>query len=695
MKKRLISALLCAVMLLSAMPFASAASDLDGHWAKRFVTYLDQENVINPSKTTGKYEPDREMTRAEFMRYVNRAFHFTEKATISYVDVPTGAWYYDTICIAKKYGYINGTGNDRMDPEGKVTREQAAVIIGRLFKADPGTVAPSALPFTDRNTVAGWAAGYVKAAVDKGILTGYKDGSFRPRRVVTRGEVAKILYHYLGTSLSRQGKAYTGTDLKQDTANVTISESCTLSNATIKGDLYLTEGLGADAVTLTNVNVEGTLIVSGGTVTLTNTSSDHMIVSSPMGRLLQVTVTGASNIQQAEVCTAAALYEKGLIGENSAGFDDVLVKGKGRVSLTLDAAVDELVLAGEATVSTTAGATVYRLEAQQPASITGYGEVYQADIKTGGVSFASSVSVLGHTLADGLTATIGGKTVSGSSMAGVSPAVIEVDLDDLPALGAGVEVYMPAGVSVVSASCGGQTLANTTDHVRTNAGIRLLPAFLGSLGQGEHALTLMLSDGGRADLTIRVSSASAPQQVVQRATFDRYHRSAGFKDLVLRLDGVTTLADIDGVVLGLTHLPYAFDATARSVVVRRSELARLRAGTYTISIDCADGTHCAVDLTVTDSTPAGVHAVVAVYDTFAPTEVSIDLPLGGAAVRSVSVSSNGNVQELQAGSAYRVGTQSLTLTKDTLEHFRHRGSCTAFDVTLTDGTVCTLVVDYI
>ena len=44
---------------------------------------LDQEGVINPSATTGKYEPDRDMTRAEFMRYVNRAFHFTEKASIS------------------------------------------------------------------------------------------------------------------------------------------------------------------------------------------------------------------------------------------------------------------------------------------------------------------------------------------------------------------------------------------------------------------------------------------------------------------------------------------------------------------------------------------------------------------------------------------------------------------------------------
>ena len=218
MRKRLLSALLAFAAVMTMIPAAFAASDLDGHWAKPFIEYLDQEGVINPSATTGKYEPDRDMTRAEFMRYINRAFHFTERAAISYTDVPTNAWYYETIQIAEKYGYINGTGNNRMDPEGKVTREQAATVIGRLFKADPGDISPSDLPFSDRDQVSDWAAGYIEAAVDKGFITGYSDNTFRPQRVVTRGEVAKILYNYMGTSLSTAGRAYTGADLKTDTS---------------------------------------------------------------------------------------------------------------------------------------------------------------------------------------------------------------------------------------------------------------------------------------------------------------------------------------------------------------------------------------------------------------------------------------------------------------------------------------------
>lgn len=296
MKKRLLSAFLCAAMLATMIP-AAFASDLDGHWSKNFIEYLDDEGIINPSATTGKYEPERKVTRAEFMRYVNRAFHFTEKASISYSDVQSNSWYYDTVRIAEKYGYINGTGNGRMSPEGYVTREQAAVILGRLYKADPGNVKPANLSFKDKAKVAAWSAGYVKAAVDKGIITGYKDNTFKPAKVITRAELAKILYYYLGTSLSTAGKAYTGSNLKSDTANVTISESCTLSDATIDGDLYLTEGLASDAVQLNDVYVKGTIIVAGGTVTMTNTMSDHIVVSSPMGRLLQVTAAGAARFR--------------------------------------------------------------------------------------------------------------------------------------------------------------------------------------------------------------------------------------------------------------------------------------------------------------------------------------------------------------------------------------------------------------
>ena len=692
MRKRLLSALLAAAMLMTMVPAAFAASDLDGHWAQPFIEYLDQEGVINPSATTGKYEPDRDMTRAEFMRYINRAFHFTETASISYTDVPSNAWYYETVQIAARYGYINGTGDNQMDPEGRVTREQAAVIIGRLYKADPGNVSPSDLSFTDNASVSDWAAGYIEAAVDKGFITGYSDGSFQPQRVVTRGEVAKILYYYMGTALSTAGKAYTGADLKTDTTNVTISESCTLSDATIEGDLYITEGLGSDAVTLTNVTVEGSVIVSGGTVTMMNTASDHVIVSSPMGRLLQVTATGAAHIGQTDVQTAAALSESGLTGTEGQGFSDVTVAGDGRVSLTLDAVIDSLTLAGESTVSTTETTSIYSMQVQKPASVTGYGAVYQADIQVDGVSFASSITVSGYTLPEGVSATIGGETVSASSEAGIEPAHIDVDLDHTAALGAGVELTVPAGMSVSSVTCGGAILSADEDYVRTATGIRVQAAYLQALTAGNHTLVVTLSDGRRCNVSVTVTAAA--QDDVQAASFDRYYQSDGFEDVSIRLDGVKTEDDITDVVLGMTRMDYGFDSAAHTLVLRRGELAGLRAGTYTVTVDLKDGSCRTVNLTVTDSAPEGVQTYVAEYDTFAPVEPRISLP-EGKTVRSVTAEKNGAAQTLAEGTDYTVTEHTLTLTKAGAEQFRQSGKLAAFTITLSDDSVCTLVVDYL
>ncbi|MCI7125501.1 MAG: S-layer homology domain-containing protein [Agathobaculum sp.] len=691
MKKRMVSAWLCVVMLVSMMPAALAASDIDNHWAQKFIRYLDDEGVINPSATTGKYEPDREMTRAEFMRYINRAFHFTEKAAINYTDVKSSAWYYETVQIATKYGYINGVGNNKMEPEGKITREQAAVVIGRLFKADVGDISPSDLPFTDKKEISNWSAGYIKAAADKGFLAGYADGSFQPGRVVTRGEVAKILYYYMGTALSTAGKAYTGADLKSDTTNVTISENCTLSDATIEGDLYLTEGLGANAVTLTNVKVNGSIIVSGGTVAMVNTISDHMILSSPMGRLLQTTATGETAIAQTDVASMATMYEKGLTGE---GYTAITVNGDKRVSLTLDAAVTELDLVSEATVSTAASTDIYHLTTRRPASITGYGSIYQADIQDGGVSFASSVAVIGYTLADGVRATIGGQTVSASSKAGVSPSNIEVDRSDLSALGTGVMLSLPSGKTVSSVQRGGTTLSPSTDYVAAPRGIQVLPAFLGSLGIGKHTLVLSLSDGTTTTVMVTVSDSSA-QKNASPLSFDRYYKANDFKDMAVKLEGVNAAGDILDVVLGMSQLDFSFDSARRALVLRRGLLAQLRQGVYTITVDLKNGEQRLIELTVTDSTPSGQTIYIAEYDTYAPSEPAFPLPLDQLTVKSVSAIQNNEEYALNAGVDFEIGARSLTLKKSTLEKYRISKSYIEFHVTMSDDSVCILVVDYV
>ena len=691
MKKRWLSVLLCAAMLVSMIPAALAASDIDTHWAKKYITYLDQEGVINPSAKTGLYTPDAKITRAEFMRYINRAFHFEETTAISYSDVKTTAWYYDTVRIAKKYGYISGVGGGKMDPDGKITREQAAVIIGRLFKADPGSVKPSDLSFTDKAQISTWSAGYIKAAQTHGIIAGYNDGSFRPQQTISRAEVAKILYAYMGSSLSSAGKAYSGTDLKSDTANVTISENCTLSDAIIEGDLYLTEGLGSDAVTLNNVTVKGTIILSGGTVTMSSVTCENMIVSSPMGRLLHVTATGATNISNTEVRSAATLYEKVLTGD---GFSEITVDGSDRVSLTLDAAVDKLTLASEATISTTAGTNVYHLIADKAASITGYGSVYQADVNAAGVSFASSVTVSGYKIADGISATIGGQAVSGTTAASISPTRIDVDLNDLSAYDTGAAISLPTGAKTTMLMLDGAIMTAGTDYETSATGVTLKKAWIASLTRGNHTVIITMDDGSKASITVAVTNSAAAATTAD-ATFDRYYKSSGFQDVSVKLNGVEKSTDIRDVVLGLSRIEYGFDMSTKSLILRRGLLAQLREGTYTVTVDLENNKQIAVNLAVTDSSPDGVAAYVSEYDTYSPAPVSFSIAQVQNGVKAITATKNGTAATLAAGTDYTLTNSTLTLTKTGLENFRRSGSYVEFTVTMTDGSTCLLVIDYV
>ena len=99
------------------------------------------------------------------------------------------------------------------------------------------------------------------------------------------------------------------------------------------------------------------------------------------------------------------------------GFENVTVCGGNKVSLTVDADLLKLTVNAPATVTTTAAAKVYHLRANRAATVTGYGSVYQADVRTDGVSFTKDVALGGYTLASGVSVSVAGENRTASSTA--------------------------------------------------------------------------------------------------------------------------------------------------------------------------------------------------------------------------------------------------------------------------------------
>jgi hypothetical protein len=132
--------------------------------------------------------PDSNMTRAEAATImVNLSGEELGEYENVFSDVSNELWYAKFIAQATAMGFISGFDDGNFRPEDTVTREQFATMISRLIKLAPleGTAFEDVEPGR-------WSAGYIKAVYEKGIVSGYDDGTFRPENSITRAEAVRM-----------------------------------------------------------------------------------------------------------------------------------------------------------------------------------------------------------------------------------------------------------------------------------------------------------------------------------------------------------------------------------------------------------------------------------------------------------------------------------------------------------------------
>ena len=110
-----------------------------------------------------------------------------------YVDVAADAWYEDAVDYVTRKGLMNGTGDNTFSPNQSTTRGMVVTVLWRM-EGEPYALGNS---FTDVAAGA-YYADAVEWASDNGIVTGYGNGAFGPNNVVTREQLVSILYRYAG-----------------------------------------------------------------------------------------------------------------------------------------------------------------------------------------------------------------------------------------------------------------------------------------------------------------------------------------------------------------------------------------------------------------------------------------------------------------------------------------------------------------
>jgi len=189
----LLCALLLGLLVPSAAAAAKGFSDVPAsHWAADSINRAVKLGIFQGESST-RFGLGHQMNRAAFTVVLCRFFGWEmvrpEQGTYTDVQDPR-AWYYSAVETAYANGAVTRQ-TEKFRPNDAITREEMAVMLVRALGY--GTIAGLAqelpMPFRDVNA----NVGYISMAYELGIISGTSATAFSPDRTATREQAAVML----------------------------------------------------------------------------------------------------------------------------------------------------------------------------------------------------------------------------------------------------------------------------------------------------------------------------------------------------------------------------------------------------------------------------------------------------------------------------------------------------------------------
>ncbi|MBQ3427171.1 MAG: S-layer homology domain-containing protein [Clostridia bacterium] len=182
----------------------------DGHWAKDNIDRVVAKGWFNGYED-GTFHPNDSITRAEamtvFVKFLGLQLKTVENS--SYYDVKITDWYCPYIERGKLLfpKITTYDGQTPFQPNMPITREDTvyALVTALRYTDDTLFADQSALNmFKDKNSISELIKPYMVVAVQKGLVSGYDDGTIGAQDPLTRAEFATLLYRatYIGFGTS-------------------------------------------------------------------------------------------------------------------------------------------------------------------------------------------------------------------------------------------------------------------------------------------------------------------------------------------------------------------------------------------------------------------------------------------------------------------------------------------------------------
>jgi len=175
---------LVAIFAASALSMTVLGANTPSLWAVEQVNAAIAENLVPPSLQSNYTQA---ITRAEFCALavaLYEAFRGEITGRISFSDTTD-----INVEKAAYIGVVSGMEDNNFNPNGTLTREQAAVMLARLAYAAEEPLRHGrnlVADFTDSHEIAAWAVESIDSIVSAGIMGGVDDYRFAPRQTYTR-----------------------------------------------------------------------------------------------------------------------------------------------------------------------------------------------------------------------------------------------------------------------------------------------------------------------------------------------------------------------------------------------------------------------------------------------------------------------------------------------------------------------------
>jgi len=157
------------------------------------IQYLYEKQIIG-GYPDGTFKPKQPVSRVESLKFIYNISNepLGDDKQLPFSDIAQNQWYSRYVATAYTSGVVSGYPDFTFKPEQQVILAEFLKMLFNALRTDVPTV--SGVPECVDVKSSEWFSSYIEFALSQGLITQSSSGKCFPAQILTRGEVAEIIY---------------------------------------------------------------------------------------------------------------------------------------------------------------------------------------------------------------------------------------------------------------------------------------------------------------------------------------------------------------------------------------------------------------------------------------------------------------------------------------------------------------------